>query len=88
MAPGRPGDPADPASRVIRTIRVGEDASRFIQPSKSSGGRGGMQSKYRIAARLAASGTHVIIANGTRERILMDLLSDPDHTVHTEFIPE
>ncbi|MBQ9477822.1 MAG: glutamate 5-kinase [Bacteroidales bacterium] len=82
------GDPADPASKVIRSIRVGEDASRFIQPSKSSGGRGGMQSKYRIAARLAASGTRVIIANGTRERILTDLLTDPDHTVHTEFTPE
>ncbi len=82
------GDPADPASKVIRSIRVGEDASRFIQPSRSSGGRGGMQSKYRIAARLAASGTRVIIANGTRERILTDLLTDPDHTVHTEFTPE
>ena len=82
------GDPADPSSKVIRTVRMDDGADRFVQPSRSSSGRGGMQSKFRIASRLAGTGTRVIIANGTREHILTDLLSDPEHTIHTEFIPE
>ena len=79
------GDPADPASELIPKIKPGEDLDRFICARKSSLGRGGMASKSRIAASAAASGISVIIANGKRDNILTGLLTDPEHTIHTEF---
>jgi len=81
------GDPSDPASRVIGKIKSGEDISQFICAKKSSAGRGGMESKSRIATLAAASGIRVIIANGKRENILYELFHRPETVVHTEFVP-
>ena len=80
------GNPADPESQVIRTISPGEDLSRYIQSGKSSAGRGGMASKYRTASRVAAAGIKVIIANGNRPDILINLAEKPAETIHTEWI--
>ncbi len=44
-----------------------------------------MHSKYTTAVRLQAAGVHVIIANGEREGILVDLMTKPDDTPHTAF---
>ena len=79
------GDPAKPGSEVIRTIRPGEDLSRYIQSAKSSAGRGGMASKYKTALSVARAGIRVVIANGNRENILIDLAEKPEETIHTEF---
>ena len=79
------GDPANPNSEVIRSIKLGEDLSSCIQSEKSSAGRGGMASKYKTASKVAQAGIKVIIANGNRENILMDLAERPEETVHTEF---
>ena len=68
------GSPADPASEVIRTIEHGKDLSSYIQTSKSSFGRGGMLTKTNIARKVADEGITVIIANGKRDNILVDLL--------------
>ena len=68
------GSPADPASEVIREIEHGEDLSSYIQTSKSSFGRGGMLTKTNIARKVADEGITVIIANGKRDNILVDLL--------------
>lgn len=68
------GSPADPASEVIRKIEHGKDLSSYIQTSKSSFGRGGMLTKTNIACKVADEGITVIIANGKRDNILVDLL--------------
>ena len=68
------GSPADPASEVIRKIEHGKDLSSYIQTSKSSFGRGGMLTKTNIACKVADEGITVIIANGMRDNILVDLL--------------
>ena len=81
------GDPTNKKSSVIRTIDVEkDDITEFIQSSKSSAGRGGMQTKYNIARKVAKEGTEVIIANGKKDNILLHLLKDKD-TVCTRFTP-
>ncbi|MFV0589307.1 glutamate 5-kinase [Bacteroides reticulotermitis] len=81
------GAPTDPASSVIREIGQGKDLSAYIQASKSSFGRGGMLTKTNIARKVADEGITVIIANGKRDHILVDLLQHPDETVCTRFLP-
>lgn len=81
------GDPADPASQVIPTISGTDDVSSCISSSKSSLGRGGMATKYRIARRVASEGIAVTIANGTRHDILLSLIDDPGNTPSTTFVP-
>jgi glutamate 5-kinase len=80
------GQPSDPASRLISIVKPGKDLSDYIQPSKSSAGRGGMQSKSSVAQRTAAAGIGVVIANGKREGILVRLMNDRDNTPCTEFL--
>ena len=79
------GAPSNPDSKVIRTIRKGQDLSDFIQTSKSTFGRGGMQTKTTIARKIADEGIEVIIANGKRENILVELLDKRKDTVCTRF---
>ncbi len=83
------GDPANPQNKVIRTIATdaSSDMFSFISSSKSGFGRGGMQTKCRIAQKTAASGVSVHIANGRRENILLDIESSSDEVIHTHFIP-
>ena len=79
------GNPDDEHSQLIRKVAPGEDLSSCIQIEKSAFGRGGMHSKYTTAVRLQAAGVHVIIANGEREGILVDLMTKPHETPHTSF---
>ncbi|MBO5156970.1 MAG: glutamate 5-kinase [Prevotella sp.] len=81
------GHPDNPESKVIREVAAGEDISRYVQKEKSGHGRGGMASKAHTATEVARSGIRVIIANGERNNILVDLMQNPEDTVHTEFIP-
>lgn len=81
------GNPTDPHSEVIRNVSADSDLGQYIQPSKSSAGRGGMESKYHTACDAAKAGIRVIIANGNRENILPDVLTSPETTLHTEFLP-
>ena len=76
------GNPSDPSSTVIREIDGGkEDLSEYVQTSKSSFGRGGMLTKCNIAQKVADEGITVIIANGKKDNILVDLLAKDNHTV-------
>lgn len=81
------GSPSEPDSRVIREIGQGKDLSSYIQTSKSSFGRGGMLTKTNIARKVADEGITVIIANGKRDNILVDLLQHPQETLCTRFTP-
>ena len=79
------GNPADPQSKLIKEVAPGTDLSDYIQTEKSSAGRGGMQSKYATATKIQQSGIRVIIANGKRENVLIDLIEHPETTPHTLF---
>ncbi|MBR5297981.1 MAG: glutamate 5-kinase [Parabacteroides sp.] len=82
------GNPADPSSTVIREIRGSKnDLSEYVQTSKSSFGRGGMLTKCNIAQKVADEGIKVIIANGKKENILIELLDEEHDTLCTCFIP-
>ncbi len=81
------GPPTEEDTRVIREIEQGKDLSSYIQTSKSSFGRGGMLTKTNIARKAADEGITVIIANGKRDNILVDLWQRPCETLCTRFIP-
>ena len=81
------GSPSAPGVRVIREVEQGKDLSDYIRTEKSGFGRGGMLTKTTIARKVADEGITVIIANGKRENILVDVLLHPEETVCTRFIP-
>lgn len=82
------GNPADEGTTVIREITAADkDLSKFIQTKKSSFGRGGMITKTNIARKVAKEGITVIIANGTRENILPELLNPQSNVIYTTFTP-
>ena len=62
--------PSEPGARLIERIEPGEEPGVTISNRRSSMGRGGMGTKYRIARRLASEGVEVDIANGRRDGIL------------------
>lgn len=78
------GDPSLESSRVIERVSHTDDLSAYISAKHSSAGRGGMQTKYEMARRLAASGVRVIIANGKRDAVLLKLAEAPESIIHTE----
>ena len=80
------GSPADPDSQVIREIGQGKDLSSYIQTSKSSFGRGGMLTKTNIARKVADEGITVIIANGKRDNILVEILENEERRMKNEGI--
>ena len=59
---------------VILSNIDGMDLDNYIQTGKSSFGRGGMITKTRIARQVADEGITVVIANGRREQILIQLI--------------
>ena len=78
------GDPSAPGSHVIERVSHTDDLSAYISAKHSSAGRGGMQTKYEMARRLAASGVRVIIAGGKRDAVLLKLAEAPESIIHTE----
>ena len=81
------GHPDDPQSELIREVVPGRDLSDYIQPERSAFGRGGMHSKYTTAQKVRQAGIRVIIANGERDDVLIDLVKNKQDVPHTEFIP-
>lgn len=79
--------PDDPNAELIREVAPGRDLSEYIQPEKSAFGRGGMHSKYTTASKAQQASIRVIIANGERDDILIDLIERKTQTPHTEFQP-
>ena len=69
------GPPQEAGSRLIREIGAGDaGAEDYVRQGKSSGGRGGMGTKLRIARATAATGIPVYIGNGRRADILSGFL--------------
>lgn len=82
------GNLADPASQVIPVVERGKtDLASYVQTGRSSFGRGGMLTKCHIAQKVADEGIQVVIANGKRSNILLDLLNNQETTPCTRFLP-
>lgn len=80
------GIPGSPGADLIREVDGNSDEiSRFIAPSKSEFGRGGMITKCSIARKLAAESIDVFIANGTRDSIVADIVNGKE-VPYTRFI--
>jgi glutamate 5-kinase len=70
------GTPDSPDSEIIREIYGDSvNVSKFIAPSGSSLGRGGMMTKYSTARKLADDGINVFIANGSRDTIISSIIN-------------
>lgn len=80
------GNPENPASELIREIPAGKDFSSFVTSQKSSLGRGGMATKMGTASQVAADGISVIIANGKRTDVLIDVVLHPESAICTKFL--
>ena len=80
------GIPGEEGSEVIREIEDTEDITKFIQTTRSTFGRGGMLTKYRIARKVAKEGIEVIVANGKTPDIIPNLLLSESKAVCSRFI--
>ena len=80
--------PDEPGAHLIPRISPGEEPEVSISATRSSHGRGGMGTKYRVARRLAAEGIEVDIANGTRPDIITHIiLGSGAPQPYTAFVP-
>jgi glutamate 5-kinase len=69
------GPPSDPESKLIPIINNKiPDLIHTVSPVKSSFGRGGMLTKLTMAKKSADLGIQVVIANGKKEDILLNIL--------------
>jgi len=80
------GKPGDEGVELIREItpETGK-LDKYISTVKSGFGRGGMITKCGIARKIANQGIEVIIANGTRTNVIMEIIRNND-IPHTRFI--
>ncbi len=81
------GAPDHPESKIISFIQAQEisSISEFIQEQTSSGGRGGMVSKFNTARKAIRKGIQVQIAHGKVPNILLRLLAGEE--IGTTFVP-
>lgn len=80
------GDPTDKDSKLINEVNLNDKGVfDFISSKKSSAGRGGMESKLKVATMSAEKGIETFMANGKRERVVLDILEGKK--VGTRFIP-
>lgn len=81
------GKPGDEGVELIPVIDENTgDLEQYISNTKSGFGRGGMLTKCHIAQKIASEGIQVIIANGTRNNIIYDVLTKAE-TPCTRFEP-
>ncbi len=70
------GHPDHKNTRKLNSVQVDEDVEKFVQQSvKGEGqGRGGMESKIKIAKDTAAKNITTYIANGKRRNVILDII--------------
>ncbi|MBS3739127.1 glutamate 5-kinase [Mesohalobacter halotolerans] len=71
------GHPKHDSSKLLNEVKVHENVEKYVQESeKGEGeGRGGMESKLRIAKETACKNIPTYIANGKDEDIILDILN-------------
>lgn len=76
----------DEEKKVIKEVGADEEMPKHIESSsKSSFGKGGMQTKFRVAQSIAKHGTEVVIANSKESDVVLRILQGEE--VGTRFIP-
>lgn len=82
------GHPNDEKSELLHQVNISEDVEKYVQENeKAEGeGRGGMESKLKIAKLTAAKGIPTYIANGKEEDIIIDIVNGKRKG--TEFIKD
>lgn len=80
------GHPEDNDSEKLNQVKVNQNVEKYVQESdKGEGqGRGGMESKIKIAKGTAAKNIPTYIANGKRENVILDIVAGKK--VGTKFI--
>ena len=79
------GLPEDEASELISEVPFDTDQfDGYVQSSKSSNGRGGMASKYKVVKGVAAQGIEAHIANGKLENVMVAIATGED--IGTKFL--
>jgi glutamate 5-kinase len=71
------GHPKDENSELLHQVTVDENVEKYVQENeKAEGeGRGGMESKLKIAKLTASKGIPTFIANGKDENIIIDIVN-------------
>lgn len=79
------GHPDDDDTKIIREVNAADELDHFIRESGKgeAEGRGGMGSKLKIAQGTAAKEITTFIANGKKERVILDIVEGK--TVGTKF---
>jgi glutamate 5-kinase len=79
------GHPDHEDSELLRHVRVHDDVEKYVQENeKGEGeGRGGMESKLKIAKMTASKNIPTYIANGKEENVIIDILEGKE--VGTKF---
>jgi len=80
------GHPDDDNSKKLKEVKTSENVEKYVQASnkKEGEGRGGMESKLKIAKTTANKNIPTYIANGKRENVIVDIINDKE--VGTKFI--
>jgi glutamate 5-kinase len=78
-------DPQKPEAKVIKTVENITQELKSTLNGKSRLGRGGIQSKVKAAEIATNCGIPVVVANGRRENVLIDVLAGKD--IGTYFMP-
>ncbi|QZT38902.1 glutamate 5-kinase [Halosquirtibacter xylanolyticus] len=80
------GDPSHPDSVLIDVVtEESTDLEKYIQPLKSTRGRGGMATKFSIAKKMTSQGVDVVIGSGLRHQIIQDIVFQNPKTPYTWF---
>ncbi|MCW4046763.1 MAG: glutamate 5-kinase [Candidatus Bathyarchaeota archaeon] len=79
-------DPQKPEAKVIKTIENITQELKNTLNGKSRLGRGGIQSKVKAAEIATRCGIPVVVANGRRENVLIDILAGK--SIGTYFKPQ
>jgi glutamate 5-kinase len=82
------GHPDDEHSEKLGKVKFDENVEKYVQESeKGEGeGRGGMESKLKIAKETAEKNIETHIANGKRKNVIVDIMNGKD--VGTKFTKE
>lgn len=81
------GHPEEEDSTLVQQVSVNQNVEKFIQAStkKEGEGRGGMESKVKVAKDAARKNIPTVIANGKKENTIIDLVIN-NESVGTEFV--
>lgn len=81
------GDPKEEETELLQQVTVNQNVEKFIHASnKQEGeGRGGMESKVRIAKATAKRNIPTVIANGKADNTIIDIVIN-NESVGTEFV--